>query len=80
MNNHAEAGRRLLAGALELDVAAVDANASIDTLEPWDSLAHMRLILTIEEHLQRTLGPEEIANIFSLQDIAQLLGRHNGPG
>lgn len=80
MNDHAETGRKLLAGALEIDPGAIGPDASIETIERWDSIGHMRLILTIEEHLKRPLGPQEVADIFSLEDIARLLGRQNGAG
>lgn len=73
MTDNCRAGRELLANALELDAETIGPDASIDTVETWDSIAHMRLILTIEERLQRSLGPAEVADIFSVRDIDQLL-------
>lgn len=65
--------RAILAGALELDPAAIGADASIATLEAWDSLAHMRLIAAVEADLAVELGPEAIVSIASLADIARIV-------
>ena len=75
MNDHSETARGLLAGALEIDAGGIPMNASIDTLDPWDSIAHMRLILAVEKNLERPLEPQEVADVFSLHDIVELLGR-----
>ena len=75
MNDQSQTARDLLAGALEVDASAIEADTTIDTAERWDSIAHMRLILAIEQHLGRPLQPQEVANVFSLQDIAELVGR-----
>ena len=75
MNDHSRTARELLAGALEISLGSVPADASVDNLAAWDSIAHMRLILAIEEQLQRALEPQEVADVFSLDDVARLLGR-----
>lgn len=74
MTAHDATARRLLAGALALPEDRIGADASIDTLEAWDSLAHMRLVLAIEQELGRELPPDRIAGIASLADIAAALG------
>jgi acyl carrier protein len=43
------------------------------TLENWDSLTHMSLVLNIEEEIGRQLRAEEIVSISSVRDIANLL-------
>lgn len=67
--------RNLLAQALEVDPDLVAADASVATLEAWDSLAHVRLIAALEMRLGRQLTPEEAVAIASLDDIAALLAR-----
>jgi acyl carrier protein len=71
--------RTLLASALEIDTAAVPPDASIATLEAWDSLAHLRLVQALEKELGRELPPEHIFGIASLDDVAAVLdGRSIG--
>ena len=65
--------RELLAKALEVDSGEITDDASIDTLELWDSIAHLRIIIAIEEALERELDPESIVAIASITDIARIL-------
>jgi len=74
MNAHA-AATRLLADALLLAEPDVPRNARLGRLEQWDSLAHARLLLALEEKLRRQLTTEEAVAIESLDDIARLLDR-----
>lgn len=65
--------RALLADATGVDAAAVPGDAAIGRFEPWDSLAHMRLILAIEERIGRPLDPDETIGIDCLDDVARFL-------
>ena len=65
--------RALLAEALDLAPEAVDEEVEAESLEAWDSLAHLRLVLAIEARSGRQLEPEEILAITSLAEIARLL-------
>lgn len=73
MSAAADRARALLADALEMAPAALGADASIATLEAWDSLAHMRLVEAIERALGRPLAPEALVAIGSLADVARIL-------
>ena len=65
--------KELLARAANCDPAAVHDDAQLGQMEGWDSLAHLRLILAIEEKLGRMLDPEETVAIARLADIAALV-------
>jgi acyl carrier protein len=65
--------KQLLAEAIDADVAAVPDNAKIGLFERWDSLAHMRLVLAIEQRMQRQLDADEVVKIETVADIANLL-------
>jgi acyl carrier protein len=78
MTGAAERARALLAAALEIDLAAVGPDASIGTLEAWDSLAHLRLVQAIERAVGGELSAEAIVGIASLADVAALLERAGG--
>lgn len=75
MTAAAERARALLAAALELDPAAVGPDASIATLEAWDSLAHLRLVQAIEQAIGGELPAETIVEIGSLADVTAVLER-----
>jgi len=68
------AAKQLLAEALHAGVDAIPDDACIGAFERWDSLAHLRLLLAIEERLGRRLDPDEAVRIESLADVAAVLG------
>ena len=70
----ADTARRILGLALQVEPAEIDDGARIGVTERWDSLAHMRLILALEEHLERTLDAEIIVSVISFADVLRVLG------
>lgn len=57
--------KQIVADVLEVDPAVIGADFSMDTVEQWDSLRHMTLVLSIEEGFDITIPDEEAANITS---------------
>ena len=70
---HLSEARSILARALNVTADTIGDRATIDALESWDSLGHMRLVLEIEQHLKRELSPMEIVELASLVDVQNLL-------
>lgn len=65
--------RRLLADALAIGEGDLPANPRIGAIEQWDSLAHTRILLALEERIGKPLDPEEAVAIESLDDIARVI-------
>ncbi len=65
--------RRLLANVLNLPDVPPD--AMLGNPPEWDSLAHMRLILTLEEATGQPLTPAQIVSLATLADIETLLAQ-----
>jgi acyl carrier protein len=70
--------KNVVATVLNVDVSRIDANASSDTIESWDSLRHMNLILALEDEFGVSLPDEDAANstsypllVLVLQDLLQ---------
>ena len=70
---HLSEARSILARALNVTAETIGDRATIDELESWDSLGHMRLVLEIEQQLKRELSPMEIVELASLADVQNLL-------
>jgi acyl carrier protein/NADH dehydrogenase (ubiquinone) 1 alpha/beta subcomplex 1 len=70
--------RAILADSLNVDPQAITEDATIETLESWDSLGHMRLVLAIEAQLTRQLTPMEIVELESLRSLQKILAS-SGP-
>jgi acyl carrier protein len=67
------AAKRLLAEATGAEAAFVPDDARIGSFERWDSLAHMRLVLALEQLVGRQLDPDEVVEIESLDDVRAIL-------
>jgi acyl carrier protein len=76
--DHIDEVRGLVAVALGKTVDQVPSGADIDNVSGWDSLGHMRLMLSLEARLGRTLIPEETVRLRSVRAIAQLLAHEMG--
>jgi len=57
--------KQIVADVLEADPASIGPDFSMDTVEQWDSLRHMTLILSIEDEFGISIPDEEAANITS---------------
>jgi acyl carrier protein len=44
-----------------------------DTIESWDSLAHINLVLTLEAEFSISLSPDDAAEMLSVGLIRQIL-------
>lgn len=64
---------RLVASALKLSVGDIDPGMTMKTTAAWDSLAHMELVISIEEHYQIVFDGDQIADMTSLAAIIGLL-------
>ncbi len=70
MTNIAKA---VIADALSIDLLQVTDDAGLATTAQWDSLAHFRLVLALEERLQRKLNPIEIVSLVDVAAVATLV-------
>lgn len=68
--------KEVLAKILNVEVAAITEDASPDTIENWDSLRHMNLVLAIEEEFGVELTDEQVVDILSYQLIKIVLKEH----
>lgn len=57
--------KQVVADVLEVDPATIGPDFSMDTVEQWDSLRHMTLVLSIEDEFGISIPDEEAANITS---------------
>ena len=51
----------------------ISASSSPETLENWDSVQHLNLVLAVEEKFGLQLSPEEVERMKSIGHTAQLI-------
>ena len=71
--NQTTAAREILAQALNTTVDKLGPDPRAGVTEGWESLAHLRLVLALEERLGRQLAPDQVFDLVSLTDISDLL-------
>ena len=57
--------KEVMATVLGIPVDSISEDTSMDTVESWDSIKHMNLVLAIEEELGISIPDEDAANITS---------------
>ncbi len=68
--------KQVLADIFGIDAGKVDETTSVDTVEKWDSLRHLNLVLALEEKFKVTLTEEQTVQILSYPLIIAVLGEH----
>ena len=58
-----------IAGVMEVDADTLTEDTAYGTIEKWDSLMHMRLVMEIEEEYDVEIPIDEIPNIKTLKDF-----------
>lgn len=58
-----------VARVMEVDPSELNENTAYGSIEKWDSLMHMRMVMEIEEEYDVEIPIDEIPNIKSLKDF-----------
>lgn len=65
--------RNMASDIFGVPAAKLGANSSPDSVESWDSVQHLNLVLALEEKFGLQLAPEEIEQMKTLGATAQLI-------
>lgn len=57
--------KAVVAAMLDIDVSTVGPTTSTDTVEQWDSVRHMNLVIALEEAFGITIPDDEVASMTS---------------
>jgi acyl carrier protein len=68
--------KSILASVLNIDPSSINENSSSKTLEKWDSLYHMNIIIAVEEAFGITFEDEEIPGLTSFKGLATAIEKH----
>ena len=69
--------KKIVADALEVSPGEVGDDASTETLEAWDSLGHVAIIVALDEALDgRVAAIDGIRKAYSLPALVELLRAH----
>lgn len=65
--------RKTLAGVFHLEVSGLSINDNIDTIERWDSLTHIEVVIAIEQAFNIVLPTKLIPKLTSVRIIQKTL-------
>ena len=57
--------KNVLSAVLDIPVQEINDNSSSDTIDSWDSLKHMNLIIALEEEFNITIPDTEVGNMLT---------------
>jgi acyl carrier protein len=66
--------RSLIAEVLRISEGEIQESTGQENLEAWDSVAHLNLMLALEEEYAIRIGVEEIARLTSVPAILSHIG------
>jgi len=70
--------RGVLADVFGLDAAEIGSDTSADTIEAWDSLQHLTVVLALEEEFDIQFTDEETVAVVSFDLIAATVAEKLG--
>jgi acyl carrier protein len=68
--------KQTLSDVLKVDVSTIDETASVDTIDNWDSLNHLNLVLALEQQFNISFTEEQTVEILNYQLIKAVLKEH----
>ena len=71
-----EALKVTLADVFGIEAGTIGDDTSVDTVESWDSLKHLSVVLALEERFGVSLTEEQTLEIMSFPLIISVLAEH----
>jgi acyl carrier protein len=68
--------RQVMADVFGLAPEAITEDASIDSIDAWDSLKHLNLVLALEERFAVSFTEQETVEILNYELIRTVLSEH----
>lgn len=66
--------RTIAADVLEVPASKISAESSPETIDTWDSVHHLNLVLALEQEFNLQFEPEEIDQMKDIQHVLDILG------
>lgn len=65
--------KKILSRVLDINIAIIDDGTSAETISNWDSLAHLNIIMSLEEAFSVEFDAEHISDMISYTSIIAML-------
>jgi len=71
---------RVVSDVLGVPIEKVNDESSPDTIQAWDSLSHINLILALEAEFAISLSPEDVLEMLSVSLIRTIIAEKAAAG
>jgi len=65
--------KQLVSNVIGIPAEELSNKSSIETMENWDSMAHVNIIMSLEQHYAITIAPDIAADLTSITSITDFL-------
>ena len=65
--------KNVFSAVFDIPVQEINDNSSSDTIDSWDSLKHMDLIIALEKEFDITIPDDEVVNMLSFGMILHIV-------
>ncbi len=69
-----------MSGIFAVDEADLDENSSLETVENWDSLQHVNLIMALEEDFGVQIDVDDALEMVSFPEVVATMLRYSNAG
>ena len=69
--------RQIMGKVFNVPSNRITAETKVETIENWDSLHHINLVLALEQEFQIIFAPEKIMEMVSFPKILEILQQNN---
>lgn len=69
---------QVVSSILNVARESLSPHSSRDSLEEWDSIKHMYVVLALEEEFSVEFSDDEIANLVSVSDLMRAMTKKTG--
>ena len=73
MDNEKERIKNVMSLVFELPIKDISKNSSHETIETWDSLKHMNLVIALEEEFKIEFSDDEILEMMDYSSIETII-------
>lgn len=67
---------QIVSDVFGVPLQTITSDSSSDTIETWDSMSHINLILAIESEFKVSLSPDEAMDMLTVGLIETILSEH----
>ncbi len=71
--------RETMAITFGIDKSDIDESSSMDSIENWDSIKHMNLVVSLEENFKIEFDDQEIVELLNFKLIDSIVRSKVGP-